>query len=82
MGAKSKWQPLAAADPNPVSDHDPFSLGDSDEEEPKRKDGKPEEGETGDDALKEDEQPTEAKPPPAAPSTGAADSPETGAKPI
>lgn len=32
----SKWQPLSAADPSPVSpvrdDHDPFSLGDSDEE--------------------------------------------------
>ena len=34
----SKWQPLAAVDPSPVTDHDPFSLGDSDEEEAKKKD--------------------------------------------
>lgn len=32
-GAKSsKWQPLAAVDPSPVDEHDPFSLGDSDDE--------------------------------------------------
>ncbi len=40
----SKWQPLAAVDPNPVADHDPFSLGDSDEEEAKKKDAKPGDG--------------------------------------
>ena len=37
-GKASKWQPLAAVDPSPVADHDPFSLGDSDEEEAKRRD--------------------------------------------
>ena len=37
-GKASKWQPLAAVDPSPVADHDPFSLGDSDEEEAKKKD--------------------------------------------
>jgi hypothetical protein len=32
-GAKaSKWQPLAEVDPSPVGDHDPFSLGDSEDE--------------------------------------------------
>lgn len=36
-GKASKWQPLAAVDPSPF-DHDPFSLGDSDEEEAKKKD--------------------------------------------
>ena len=40
---KSKWQPLASADPNPVSEHDPFSLGDSDDEEPKMKEAKADE---------------------------------------
>lgn len=29
----SKWQPLSAVDPSPVGDHDPFSLGDSDDED-------------------------------------------------
>lgn len=33
----SKWQPLSAVDPSPVTDHDPFSLGDSDDD----KDAKP-----------------------------------------
>ncbi|KAL8802614.1 MAG: hypothetical protein Q9182_003705 [Xanthomendoza sp. 2 TL-2023] len=36
----SKWQPLASADPDPVADHDPFSLGDSDDEESKKKEVK------------------------------------------
>lgn len=32
-GAKSsKWQPLAAVEPSPVAENDPFSLGDSDDE--------------------------------------------------
>ena len=44
-GSRSKWQPLAAVDPNPVADHDPFSLGDSDDEETKKKDIKPEDTE-------------------------------------
>ena len=37
-GKPSKWQPLSTADPDPVTDHDPFSLGDSDDEESKKKD--------------------------------------------
>ena len=46
-GAKiSKWQPLAAVDPNPVADHDPFSLGDSDDDEAKKKDVKSGDNET------------------------------------
>jgi hypothetical protein len=32
-----KWQPLSSVDPTPVDDHDPFSLGDSDEELPDAK---------------------------------------------
>ncbi|KAI4289091.1 MAG: hypothetical protein L6R35_001637 [Caloplaca aegaea] len=39
-GKSSKWQPLASVDPNPVTDHDPFSLGDSDDEESKKHDVK------------------------------------------
>ncbi|EAW07905.1 CUE domain-containing protein [Aspergillus clavatus NRRL 1] len=40
MGSKSnKWQPLSTVEPSPVADHDPFSLGDSeDERETKAKD--------------------------------------------
>ena len=37
-GKSNKWQPLAAVDPSPVADHDPFSLGDSDDEDAKKKD--------------------------------------------
>ena len=37
-GRPSKWQPLAPVDPSPVADHDPFSLGDSDDEEARKKD--------------------------------------------
>ena len=45
-GAKSsKWQPLTAVDPSPVADHDPFSLGDSDDDEAKKKDGKSDDSE-------------------------------------
>ena len=44
-GSKSKWQPLAAVDPDPVQEHDPFSLGDSDDEDSKKKDVKPEDAE-------------------------------------
>lgn len=43
--SRSKWQPLAALDPHPVADHDPFSLGDSDDEESKKKDIKAEDTE-------------------------------------
>ena len=39
-GKSSKWQPLAPVDPSPVADHDPFSLGDSDDDEAKKKDVK------------------------------------------
>ena len=39
-GRSSKWQPLAPVDPSPVADHDPFSLGDSDDDEAKKKDVK------------------------------------------
>lgn len=31
-GKSSKWQPLAAVEPSPVAENDPFSLGDSDDE--------------------------------------------------
>ncbi|KAL8964438.1 MAG: hypothetical protein Q9183_004448 [Haloplaca sp. 2 TL-2023] len=41
-GKPSKWQPLASVDPSPVADHDPFSLGDSDDEDIKKKDVKAE----------------------------------------
>ena len=44
-GKNSKWQPLAAVDPSPVADHDPFSLGDSDDEEAKKKDTRAEDSE-------------------------------------
>lgn len=29
---QSKWQPLSTVEPSPVGEHDPFSLGDSDDE--------------------------------------------------
>ncbi|KAE8379442.1 hypothetical protein BDV26DRAFT_291312 [Aspergillus bertholletiae] len=43
MGGKpSKWQPLSTVEPSPVGDHDPFSLGDSeDEKDTKSKDQNP-----------------------------------------
>jgi hypothetical protein len=31
-GKASKWQPMTAVDPNPIGEHDPFSLGDSEDE--------------------------------------------------
>ena len=38
-GKPSKWQPLSTVEPSPVGDHDPFSLGDSeDEKDTKTKD--------------------------------------------
>lgn len=41
-----KWQPLTSVAPNPEpEDHDPFSLGDSDDDEAKTKDIKPEDTE-------------------------------------
>ncbi|KAL8694565.1 MAG: hypothetical protein Q9218_000821 [Villophora microphyllina] len=36
-GKSSKWQPLASIEPSPVADHDPFSLGDSDDEDTKKR---------------------------------------------
>jgi hypothetical protein len=45
-GPAKKWQPLTSIAPNPESDdNDPFSLGDSDEEEAKKVDLKPEDSE-------------------------------------
>lgn len=42
-GKTKKWQPLTSVAPNPeVDDHDPFSLGDSDDEDNKTKDIKAE----------------------------------------
>ena len=31
-GKPSKWQPLSTVEPSPVGEHDPFSLGDSEDE--------------------------------------------------
>ncbi|KAI1855152.1 hypothetical protein JX266_000017 [Neoarthrinium moseri] len=31
-GKASKWQPMSAVNPNPIAEHDPFSLGDSEDE--------------------------------------------------
>ncbi|OSS44181.1 hypothetical protein B5807_11229 [Epicoccum nigrum] len=49
QGGKSggkKWQPLTSIAPNPEADeHDPFSLGDSDDEDQKTKDVSPEDSE-------------------------------------
>lgn len=39
----SKWQPLSSVEPDPITDNDPFSLGDSEDEretKEKPKDGK------------------------------------------
>jgi hypothetical protein len=44
-GKASKWQPLSTADPDPVADHDPFSLGDSDDEESRKKETRGEDSE-------------------------------------
>jgi hypothetical protein len=35
-GKLSKWQPLSSVDPSPVVEHDPFSLGDSEDEKDAR----------------------------------------------
>ncbi|PYI01727.1 hypothetical protein BO78DRAFT_423236 [Aspergillus sclerotiicarbonarius CBS 121057] len=34
-GKSSKWQPLSTVEPSPVGEHDPFSLGDSEDEKEK-----------------------------------------------
>lgn len=39
-GKASKWQPLSAVDPNPITDNDPFSLGDSEDEKEVSKESK------------------------------------------
>lgn len=44
-GSRNKWQPMAAVDPDPVQEHDPFSLGDSEDEDSKKKDLKSEDSE-------------------------------------
>lgn len=47
-GKASKWQPLSAVDPSPITDNDPFSLGDSEDEKDishKPKDGKSDDNE-------------------------------------
>ena len=31
-GKQSKWEPLSTVNPTPVADHDPFSLGDSEDD--------------------------------------------------
>lgn len=31
-GKQSKWQPLSSVEPSPLGEHDPFSLGDSEDE--------------------------------------------------
>lgn len=31
-GKQSKWQPMSAVEPSPIAEHDPFSLGDSEDE--------------------------------------------------
>ncbi|KAH7133321.1 hypothetical protein B0J13DRAFT_98219 [Dactylonectria estremocensis] len=47
----SKWQPLSTVDPSPITDNDPFSLGDSEDEKETKE--KPKEPETDDgDRLK------------------------------
>lgn len=46
-GKPSKWQPMSAVDPHPISEHDPFSLGDSEDEKETSKTG-PKETKTDD----------------------------------
>ena len=36
---------MEAVDPSPVTDHDPFSLGDSDDEDAKKRDSNPQDSE-------------------------------------
>lgn len=44
-GKPSKWQPLSAVEPSPVAENDPFSLGDSDDDnETRAKDNKADDG--------------------------------------
>ena len=47
------WQPLAAADPTPVDDHDPFTVGDSEDEDTKKKDIKPDDAKKLEKAMAE-----------------------------
>ena len=78
--ARSKWQPLSAVAPNPVGDHDPFSLGDSDEEDAKRHDAK-----DGEKALPDTTHDSDANKPikltDGAEETAGVESKDTGAKP-
>lgn len=52
-GKASKWQPLSTVEPEPITDNDPFSLGDS-EDEKEVKETKPKE-------TKEDKEDSAAK---------------------
>ncbi|KAG5984411.1 hypothetical protein E4U55_004873 [Claviceps digitariae] len=47
-GKASKWQPLSAVEPNPITDNDPFSLGDSEDEKEPSKESKPKDTKTDD----------------------------------
>ncbi|KAG6011875.1 hypothetical protein E4U54_007860 [Claviceps lovelessii] len=40
-GKASKWKPLSAVEPTPITDNDPFSLGDSEDEKEASKESKP-----------------------------------------
>ncbi|POR39639.1 CUE domain-containing protein 5 [Tolypocladium paradoxum] len=42
----SKWQPLSTVEPNPVTDNDPFSLGDSEDEKEVKDKDKPKDSKT------------------------------------
>lgn len=46
-GKSSKWQPLTTVEPSPIGEQDPFSLGDSDDENEKSLKAKAKEHETG-----------------------------------
>jgi hypothetical protein len=47
-GRASKWQPLSSVDPNPISDNDPFSLGDSEDEKDVKDKDKPKDSKADD----------------------------------
>ncbi|KAG5919032.1 hypothetical protein E4U42_006626 [Claviceps africana] len=47
-GKASKWQPLSAVEPNPITDNDPFSLGDSEDEKEPSKENKSKDTRTDD----------------------------------
>lgn len=49
----SKWQPLSTVEPSPVGEHDPFSLGDSDDEKEKEAKAKDQNTSAEGDRIKE-----------------------------